>query len=154
MLHIRVILAIFIVAILAISIAYSAPETPVRTMIKIGSIDYGAAAPGNSEGVTIMVYVLSSPYPYGVCGLDKSNFKIEVPNGFGYTPIAIKNVHAISATAVGSPISCGYGVQIAPRVFHGKQYEWVNLPGTYNLYYLKGGNKIAFATFNLKMYVN
>jgi len=150
-----VILAIFIIAILAISIDDSAPGTPVRTLIKIGSIDYGSAKPGNSEPITIMVNVLSTSYPYGICGLDKSNFKIEVPtHGFGYTAIAIKNVLGISASAVGSPISCGYGVQIAPGIYKGKQYKWANSPGAFNLYYFKGGNQIATATFNLKMYAN
>jgi len=43
--HIRVILAIFIISILAISTVDSAPVTPVRTMIKIGSINYGSANP-------------------------------------------------------------------------------------------------------------
>jgi len=128
--HIGVILAIIIIAILAISTVDSAPGMPVRTMIKIGSIDYGSAAPGNSEPVTIMVDVLSTAYPQGICGLDKSNFKIEVPtHGFGYTAIAIKNVLGISATAVGSPITCSYGVQIAPGIFQGKQYKWANSPG-------------------------
>jgi hypothetical protein len=152
---IRVIPAIFIIAILAISTVDSAPGTPVRTMIKIGSIDYGSAKPGNSEPVTIMVDVLSTAYPQGICGLDKSNFKIEVPtHGFGYTAIAIKNVLGISATAVGSPITCSYGVQIVPGIFQGKQYKWANSPGAFNLYYFKGLNQIAVATFNLKMYAN
>jgi len=153
--HTRVILAIFIIAILAISTAYSAPGTPVRTLIKIGSIDYGSAAPGNSEPVTIAVNVLSTLYPQGICGLDKSNFKIEVPtHGFGYTAIVIKNVLGISSVAVGTPISCSYVVQIAPGIYQGKQYKWANSPGAFNLYYFKGGNQIAFATFNLKMYAN
>ena len=151
----RVILATLIIAILAISTANSAPVTPVRTMIKIGSINYGSAQPGNSEPVTIGVSVLSTLYPQGICGLDKSNFKIEVPtHGFGYTAIAIKNVLGISSTAVGSPISCSYGVQIAPGIYQGKQYKWANSPGAFNLYYFKGGNQIAVATFNLKMYAN
>jgi hypothetical protein len=153
--HARVILAIFIIAILAISIADSAPGTPVRTLIKTGSIDYGSAAPGNSEPVTIAVSVLSSLYPQGICGLNKSNFKIEVPtHGFGYTAIAIRNVLGISSTAVGSPVSCSYGIQIAPGIFQGKQYKWANSPGAFNLYYFRGGNQIAVATFNLKMYAN
>jgi hypothetical protein len=153
--HTRVILAIFIIAILAIGTAYSAPATPVRTLIKTGSIDYGSAAPGNSEPVTIAVNVLSTAYPNGICGLDKSNFKIEVPtHGFGYTAIAIKNVLAMSSVAVGSPTSCSYGVQIAPGVYQGKQYKWANSPGAFNLYYFKDGNQIAVATFNLKMYAN
>lgn len=153
--HTRVILAIFIIAILAISTAYSAPGTPVRTLIKIGSIDYGSAAPGNSEPVTIAVNVLSTLYPQGICGLDKSNFKIEVPtHGFVYTAIVIKNVLGISSVAVGTPISCSYGVQIAPGIYQGKQYKWANSPGAFNLYYFKGGNQIAIATFNLKMYAN
>jgi len=153
--HTRVILAIFIIAILAISTAYSAPGTPVRTLIKIESIDYGSAAPGNSEPVTIAVSVLSSLYPQGICGLNKSNFKIEVPtHGFGYTAIAIKNVLGVSSVAVGTPISCSYGVQIAPGIYQGKQYKWANSPGAFNLYYFKGGNQIAFTTFNLKIYAN
>ena len=153
--HIRLILAFFIIAILAISTVDSAPVTPVRTMIKIGSIDYGSAAPGNSEPVTIAVSVLSSLYPQGICGLNKSNFKIEVPtHGFGYTAIAIKSVLGVSSTAVGSPISCSYGIQIAPGIFQGKQYKWANSPGAFNLYYFTGGNQIAVATFNLKMYAN
>jgi hypothetical protein len=153
--HTRMILAIFIIAILAINTANSAPGTPVRTMIQIGSINYGSAAPGNSEPVTISVSVLSTLYPNGICGLDKSNFKIEVPtHGFGYTAIAIKNVLGISSTAVGSPTSCSYGVQIAPGIYQGKQYKWANSPGAFNLYYFSGGNRIAVATFNLKMYAN
>jgi hypothetical protein len=153
--HTRVILAIFIIAILAIGTAYSAPATPVRTMIKIGSIDYGSAAPGNSEPVTVAVNVISTSYPNGICGLDKSNFKIEVPtHGFGYTAIAIKNVLGISSVAVGSPVSCSYGVQIAPGIYQGKQYKWANSPGAFNLYYFKDGNQIAVATFNLKMYAS
>ena len=153
--HTRVIIAIFIIAILAISIAYSAPGTPVRTLIKIGSIDYGSAAPGNSEPVTVTVNVLSTSYPQGICGLDKSNFKIEVPtHGFGYTAIAIKNVLGVSSAAVGSPTSCSYGVEIAPGIYQGKQYKWANSPGAFNLYYFKGENQIAVATFNLKMYAN
>jgi hypothetical protein len=178
MLHIRVILAVFIIAISAISAADSAqgtyldslgshqsnaktgpvtsgPFTPVRTAIEIGSIDYGSAAPGNSEPVTVSVNVISTAYPQGICGLDKSNFKIEVPtHGFGYTAIAIQNVLGISATAVGSPVSCGYGVKIAPGIYQGKQYKWTNSPGTFNLYYFVGGNQIAVATFDLKMYAN
>ena len=147
--HTRVILAIFIIAILAISTAGSAP-TPVRTMIKIGSIDYGSAAPGNSEPVTVMVSVLSTVYPQGICGLDKSNFKIEVPtHGFGYTAIAIKKVIAVSGGG-----SCSYKVVIAPGIYQGNQYKWANSPGAFNLYYFKGGNQIAVATFNLKMYAN
>jgi hypothetical protein len=102
-----------------------------------------------------MVDVLSTAYPQGICGLDKSNFKIEVPtHGFGYTAIAIKNVLGISATAVGSPITCSYGVQIAPGIFQGKQYKWANSPGAFNLYYFNGLNQIAVAAFNLKMYAN
>lgn len=151
----RVILATLIIAVLAISTANSAPGTPVRTLIKIGSIDYGSAKPGNSEPVTIGVGVLSTLYPQGICGLDKSNFKIEVPtHGFGYTAIAIKNVLGISSTALGSPTSCSYGVQIAPGIYQGKQYKWVNSPGAFNLYYFKGGNQIAVATFNLKMHAS
>ncbi len=151
----RVILVTFMIAILAISTADSAPGTPVRTSIKIGSINYGSAAPGNSEPVTIGVSVLSSLYPQGICGLDKSNFKIEVPtHGFGYTAIVIKNVLGISSVAVGTPVSCSYGVQIAPGIYQGKQYKWANAPGAFNLYYFKGGTQIAVATFNLKMYAN
>ncbi len=153
--HTRVILATFMIAILAISTADSAPGTPVRTLIKIESINYGSAAPGNSEPVTIAVSVLSSLYPQGICGLNKSNFKIEVPtHGFGYTAIVIKNVLGISSVAVGTPISCSYGVQIAPGIYQGKQYKWTNSPGAFNLYYFVGGNQIAVATFNLKMYAN
>ncbi len=153
--HTRVILATFMIAILAISTADSAPVTPVRTLIKVGSINYGSAAPGNSEPVTIGVSVLSSLYPQGICGLNKSNFKIEVPtHGFGYTAIVIKNVLGISSVAVGTPISCSYGVQIAPGIYQGKQYKWTNSPGAFNLYYFVGGNQIAVATFNLKMYAN
>ncbi|VVB72972.1 Uncharacterised protein [uncultured archaeon] len=155
--HTMMILVIFIIAILAISTADSAPGTPVpvRTMIKIGSIDYGSAAPGNSEPVTIMVSVLSTVYPNGICGLDKSNFKIEVPtHGFGYTGIVIKDVLGVASTAVGSPTSCSYGVKIAPGIYQGKQYKWANSPGAFNLYYFRGGNQIAVATFNLKMYAN
>jgi hypothetical protein len=140
---------------LLMPLALSAPGTPVRTSIKIGYIDYGSAAPGNSEPVTIGVSVLNTLYPNGICGLDKSNFKIEVPtHGFGYTAIAIKNVLGVSSTAVGSPISCSYGVQIAPGIYQGKQYKWANSPGAFNLYYFKGENQIAVATFNLKMYAN
>jgi len=178
MLNVKVILAIFIIAISAISAADSAPGsykdsfgtqqtatkmgpitsgpfTPVRTMIEIGAIDYGSAAPGNSEPVTVSVNVISTAYPHGICGLDKSNFKIEVPtHGFAYTGIAIQNVLGVSATAVGAPVSCGYGIQIVPGVFQGKQYKWTNSPGAFNLYYFVGENQIAVATFDLKMYAS
>jgi hypothetical protein len=166
----NMILAVVIIAILAMSTSNAAPKPTSaqqiaignnnvvkyeRTSINIGSIDYGSAAPGNSEPVTVMVGVVSTSYPAGICGLDKSSFKIEVPtHGFGYTAIAIKNVLAVSSTAVGSPISCSYGVQIAPGVYQGKQYTWANSPGAFNLYYFKGDNQIAVATFDLKMYAN
>jgi hypothetical protein len=166
----KTILAIFIIAMLAMSTSNAALKTPSaqeiitgngntikleRTSVKIGSIDYGSAAPGNHEPVTVMVEVISTSYPTGICGLNKSNFKIEVPTrGFGYTAIAIKNVLGISSTAVGSPISCSYGIQIAPGIFQGKQYTWTNSPGTFNLYYFKGANQVAFSTFNLKMYAS
>ena len=172
--HTRTIIATFIIAILAISSADSAPVNsngnlgsqqfkpgnnvfkPVRTSIQIGTINYGSAAPGNSEPVTVMVSVVSSIYPQGICGLKKDNFKIEVPtHGFGFTSVVIKNVLGVASASVDSPTaSCGYGIQIAPGVFQGKQYKWANSPGAFNLYYFVGNNQIAVATFNLNMYAS
>jgi hypothetical protein len=168
--HVRVIPAIFIIAILAISIAESAPTLSkdqsshqfnsgvaglsqtqsLKTSIKVGEIDYGSAAPGNSEPVTLTIQVVNPLYPTGICHLNESNFKIEVPtHGFSYTAIAIKNVKA-----EWFPRFCDCKVQIAPWIFQGKQYKWANSPGAFNLYYFKGENQLAVTTFNLKMFAD
>jgi hypothetical protein len=166
----KILLAAFLALVITMGIACATPLTvnpgdfakknltlpekpiPLAHSIRVLVIDYGSAAPGNSEPVTITVSVTNPFNRNGIGGLDKSNFKIEVPtHGFNYTAIAIKKVDKEWIPRISG---WNYKIQIAPGVFQGHQYKWKNSPGRFNLYYFIKENQMAVTTFDLKMYAS
>jgi len=115
--------------------------------ININQIDSKEAAVGNSNIVAIDISI--NQFEYFLCGLNAGNFIIDTlnapPNGHN---VSIYSVGGSSKPHGGS-ILCNYSMNIAPASYQDKQYPWVEGNYTFQVTYVRNGQKLAAKTFIL-----
>lgn len=158
-------LAVILLLIMAANITDAAPiKIPIQPglykpvspqligpSISINAIYPAGAAAGNSQRVGVNVSVTQLGIP--ICGLNYTNFKLEMLVNYIYGPgVVIQSVGAIVAP-IGMPAPpCSYIINLVPGTYQGKQYTW--LAGTYTvkLDYIKAGKELTNKTFSFTIY--
>ncbi|MFB3764720.1 MAG: hypothetical protein ACE14P_05665 [Methanotrichaceae archaeon] len=131
-----------------------APLNPIDLPLKINiiSIPKPTANSQNSNPVTV-TFNVSSPLVRGICGLDKSYFRLSILSAPPHAPpLAITGLYPWGYPYVAN--NCRYNMSIAPAVVHGIKPMW--LSGIYKaqLSYLVGGQVKANTTFSFMVLPN